>query len=265
MDLGLGGAAAVVVGGSRGMGFATARCLAEEGARVAVVGRSQAGVEAAAESLSGYGSPDAVGFAVDVRDGDAVSELFADLGGRWGGELNVLVNTVGPNAQGAFDVLTDDQWRDAVDDGVMSMVRCVRSALPLLRSAQWARIVNFSAQSTRRQSVPLVAYTAAKSMLTSASKNLSQLLAPDEILVNVVSPGTIVTPSLIEWAMSVGVESSDPYALMDAIGAHFGHPAQMPRAGLPEEVGPLVAFLASRRNSYITGADINIDGGSDFT
>lgn len=265
MDLGLGGAAAVVVGGTRGMGFASARCLAQEGARVAVVGRSRAGAESAAASLSECGSPDAVGLVADVRDGQAVTDLFEELGKRWGGELNVLVNTVGPNAQGAFGILADDQWHDAVEDGVMSMVRCVRSALPLLRSAQWARVVNFSAQSTQRQSVPLVAYTAAKSMLTSASKNLSLLLAPDEILVNVVSPGTIVTPSLIEWARSVGVESSDPYALMDAIGTHFGHPSQMPRAGLPEEVGPLVAFLASQRNSYITGANINIDGGSDFT
>ncbi|MCK0091810.1 SDR family oxidoreductase [Rhodococcus sp. HNM0563] len=265
MDLGLEDAAAVVVGGSRGMGFATARCLAEEGARVAVVGRSREDVKLAAEALSQYGSPDAVGLVADARDGDAISGLFTELGERWGGRLNVLVNTVGPNVQGAFDILTDDQWREAVEDGVLSMVRCVRASLPFLRAAEWARIVNFSAQSTQRQSVPLVAYTAAKSMLSSASKNLSQLLAPDEILVNVVSPGTIVTPSLIEWARSVGVESNDPYALMDAIGTHFGHPAQMPRAGLPEEVGPLVAFLASRRNSYITGADINIDGGSDFT
>ena len=139
MDLGLGGAAAVVVGGSRGMGVATARCLAEEGARVAVVGRSRSDAESAAASLSECGSPDAVGLVADVRDGKAVADLFEELGKRWGGGLNVLVNTVGPNAQGAFDVLTDDQWRDAVEDGVMSMVRSVRSALPFLRAAQWAR------------------------------------------------------------------------------------------------------------------------------
>ena len=64
---------------------------------------------------------------------------------------------------------------------------------------------------------------------------------------------------------SVGVDGNDPYALMDAIAKHFGHPAHMPRAGLPEEIGPVVAFLASRRNSYMTGANINVDGGSDFT
>ena len=147
----------------------------------------------------------------------------------------------------------------------MGMVHCVRSALPLLRKAAWARIVNFSAHSTQRQSEILPAYTASKAMVTSISKNLSLALAKDEILVNVVSPGSIASESLRGWAESVGVDGSDPYALMAAIDKHFGHPAHMPRAGLPDEIGPVVAFLASRRNSYMTGANINIDGGSDFT
>ncbi|MEV5652025.1 SDR family oxidoreductase [Nocardia sp. NPDC052254] len=265
MDLGLKDAAAVVVGGSRGMGLATARCLAEEGARVAVLGRARDALDHAVGELSRSGSPDAVGLVADVRDGAAIEAAFAELGRRWDGELNVLVNTVGPYVQGSFDVLADEQWREAVDDGVMSMVRSVRAALPLLRRAQWARIVNFSAHSTQRQSVPLVAYTAAKAMLTSASKNLSLLLAPEEILVNVVSPGTFVTPGLVDWARSVGIDSEDPYRLMSVIGEHYGHPAQLPRAGRPEEIGPVVTFLASRRNSYMTGANVNVDGGSDFT
>jgi NAD(P)-dependent dehydrogenase (short-subunit alcohol dehydrogenase family) len=102
-------------------------------------------------------------------------------------------------------------------------------------------------------------------MVTSVSKNLSLFLAPDEILVNVVSPGSIASEALTGWAESVGVDGSDPYALMAAIDEHFGHPAHLPRAGLPEEIGPVVAFLASKRNSYMTGANINVDGGSDFT
>ena len=147
----------------------------------------------------------------------------------------------------------------------MGMVRCVRAALPLLRRAEWARIVNFSAHSTQRQSVMLPAYTAAKSMVTSVSKNLSLLLAKDEILVNVVSPGSIASEALLGWADSVGVDGTDPYTLMAAIDEHFGHPAHLPRAGLPDEIGPVAAFLASRRNSYMTGANVNVDGGSDFT
>ena len=110
---------------------------------------------------------------------------------RWGGELNILINVAGPGAAGSFEDLTDDQWRQAVDEGVMGMVHCVRSALPLLRKAEWARIVNFSAHSTQRQSVILPAYTAAKAMVTSISKNLSLAAGPDEIMVNVVSPGSI--------------------------------------------------------------------------
>jgi 3-oxoacyl-[acyl-carrier protein] reductase len=265
MDLGLANATAVVVGGSRGMGLATARCLADEGARVAVVGRGRDVLDAAVTDLTGRGSPDALGLVADIGDADAVDAVFAELGERWDGELNALINTVGPGAAGSFEHLTDDQWRQAVEDGVMGMVRCVRSALPLLRKAQWARIVNFSAHSTQRQSVMLPAYTAAKSMLTSVSKNLSLLLAKDEILVNVVSPGSIASESLVGWAKSVGIDGNDPYALMDGIAEHFGHPAHMPRAGLPEEIGPVAAFLASRRNSYMTGANINVDGGSDFT
>lgn len=265
MDLGLKGAAAVVVGGGRGMGFAAARCLAEDGARVAVVGRTEAVLDDAAARLAEMGSPDALGLVADTSAAGQVQSAFDEVSQRWGGHLNILINAVGPGAVGTFEDLTDEQWRVAFDEGVMGMVHCVRSALPLLRAAEWGRIVNFSAHSTQRQSVILPAYTAAKAAVTSISKNLSLSLAKDEIMVNVVSPGSIASESLVGWANSVGVDGTDPYALMAAIDEHFGHPAHLPRAGLPDEIGPVVAFLASRRNSYMTGANINVDGGSDFT
>ncbi|WP_167097679.1 SDR family NAD(P)-dependent oxidoreductase [Mycobacterium sp. DL592] len=265
MDLGLTDATAVVVGGGRGMGLAAARCFADDRARVALIGRNRSVLDSATADLAARGSPDAVAVVADVADESQVRSAFAGIGKRWGGQLNILVNTVGPAVRGSFEQLGDDQWHTAVDEGVMGMVRCVRAALPLLRNAPWARIVNFSAQSTQRQSPNLAAYTAAKAMVTSISKNLSLSLAPDEILVNVVSPGTVASESLVGWADSVGVDGTDPYALMSAIDEHFGHPAHLPRAGLPEEIGPVVAFLASRRNSYMTGANINVDGGSDFT
>jgi len=265
MDLGLKDATAVVVGGGRGMGFAAARCLAEDGARVAVVGRTKDVLEGAAKDLTECGSPDALGLVADTTDAGQVQRVFDELSERWHGELNALINAVGPSTRGTFEDLTDARWREAFDDGVMGMVHCVRSALPMLRKAGWARIVNFSAHSTQRQTVILPAYTAAKAALTSISKNLSLSLAKDEIMVNVVSPGSIASEALRGWADSVGVDGSDPYALMAAIDKHFGHPAHLPRAGQPEEIGPVVAFLASKRNSYMTGANINVDGGSDFT
>lgn len=265
MDLGLTDATAVVVGGARGMGLAAARCLADDGARAAVITRSRSDVDRAAQDLAQRGSPDAVGLVADITDAAQVDTAFAQLAERWDGQLNILINAVGPTVRGDFESLSDADWRQAVDEGVMGMVHCVRSALPLLRKASWARIVNISAHSTQRQSVVLPAYTAAKAALTSISKNLSLLLAKDEILVNVVSPGSIASESLVGWAKSVGVEGDNPYRLMDAIAEHFGHPAHLPRAGLPDEVGAVIAFLASRRNSYMTGANVNVDGGSDFT
>ncbi|BBX93654.1 SDR family oxidoreductase [Mycolicibacterium boenickei] len=263
MDLGFAGAATVVVGGGRGMGFATAQCLAEDGARIAIVGRSRDVLDAAATELTRLGSPEAVPIVADTSDGSQVERAFAAVGERWG-ELNALINTVGPGAAGNFEELTDDQWQEAFDAGLMGMVRCVRAALPLLRKAEWARVVNFSAHSTQRQSTRLPAYTAAKAAVNSVSKNLSLLLAKDEIMVNVVSPGSISSEALRGWADTVGVDGNDPYALMAAIDEHFGHPAHLPRAGLPGEIGPVAAFLASRRNSYMTGANVNVDGGSDF-
>ncbi|WP_454789262.1 SDR family NAD(P)-dependent oxidoreductase [Mycolicibacterium lutetiense] len=263
MDLGFSGAATVVVGGGRGMGFATAQCLAADGARIAIVGRSRDVLDGAATELTRLGSPEAVAIVADTSDSTQVELAFAEVGERWG-ELNALINTVGPGAAGNFEELTDEQWQEAFDAGLMGMVRCVRAALPLLREAEWARIVNFSAHSTQRQSTRLPAYTAAKAAVNSVSKNLSLLLAKDEIMVNVVSPGSISSEALRGWADTVGVDGNDPYALMAAIDEHFGHPAHLPRAGLPSEIGPVAAFLASRRNSYMTGANVNVDGGSDF-
>src|SRR4051794_35501981 len=99
-----------------------------------------------------------------------------------------------------------------IDLGAMGMVRCVRAALPLLRAAEWARIVNVSAHSTKRQTAGLISYTAAKSLVTSITKNLSLHLAGDEILVNTVSPGSFATEALKGWATGVGIDPDDLYA-----------------------------------------------------
>jgi NAD(P)-dependent dehydrogenase (short-subunit alcohol dehydrogenase family) len=263
MDLGLAGAAAVVQGGTQGMGRAAAECLAADGARVAVLARTQADLDATKRRLLELGAPEAVGLAADITDDGQVAAAFADVGERWG-ELNILVNATGPGGVGRFEDLTDEQWIETIDLGALGMIRCVRAALPLLRAAEWARVVNVSAHSTKRQGEMLPAYTAAKAVVTSVTKNLSLSLAKDEILVNTVSPGSFATETLKGWAGSVGIDPDDLYAVMDGIEEHFGHPAHLPRAGAPEEIGPVIAFLASRRNSYMTGANVNVDGGSDF-
>jgi NAD(P)-dependent dehydrogenase (short-subunit alcohol dehydrogenase family) len=265
MDLGLAGARAVVQGGTQGMGRAAAECFAADGATVAVMARTQADLDATVHRLRELGAPDALALRADITKIREVDAAFETVRQRWG-TLNILVNATGPAGRlGNFGQLSDDDWQATIELGAMGMVRCVRAALPLLRAADWARIVNVSAHSTKRQSEGLVSYTAAKAMVTSVTKNLSLYLAKDEILVNTVSPGSFATEKLRAWARSVGIDPNDLYAVMKGIEEHFGHPAHLPRAGDPSEIGPVIAFVASRRNTYMTGANINVDGGSDFT
>ncbi len=270
MDLGLKGAAAVVSGGTKGMGRAAAECLAGEGARVAVLGRTPDARRETEQALIERGSPDVLAIETDLTDRASVERAFAAIGERWG-ELNVLVNAAGPVEVGVkpFDDLDDEEWAATFDIGTLSAVRCVRSALPLLRRAEWARIVNVSAHSTKRQSPSIIAYTAAKAALTSVTKNLSLSLAPEGILVNCVSPGSFNSAGMRSYVEALAPERhADPddlYDVMRIMAEDFGHPAHLGRAGDPAEIGPVIAFVASRLNTYMTGADVNVDGGSDFT
>lgn len=266
MDLGLRGAVAVISGGSKGMGRATAELMAEEGARVAILARGKEALDETAGVLEDKGAADVVALSVDVRQPEQITDAFRQLGDRWG-EINALVNTVGP-ADGRFEDLSDEDWDRTMDLGLMSAVRCTRAALPLLRAADWARIVNVSAHSIQRQNPTLTAYTASKAALTSLSKNLAKTLAPDGIIVNTVSPGTFVTAAFTEalqpFLDEAGLDASDPHDVMKWIDDVYHQPADLGRAGLPEEIGAVITFLASKRNSYATGANVNVDGGSDF-
>jgi NAD(P)-dependent dehydrogenase (short-subunit alcohol dehydrogenase family) len=266
MELGLRGALTVVTGGSKGMGLAIAESLGAEGASVAIMARGQAALDVAAERIRHAGAPQVLAISVDMADADSIAAGFAAVDDAWG-RLNALVHTVGPGA-GALEDLDDEDWRAAFDLGTMSAVRSVRSALPMLRAADWARIVTLSAHSIQRQSAGLVAYTAAKSALSSFTKNLSKSLAPEGILVNSVCPGTIVTASFTELLKDTlaadGLDSADPDDVMRWVEQTYGHPCDLGRAGLPEDIASVTTYLASRRNGYVTGATVNVDGGSDF-
>ncbi|WAJ42958.1 SDR family oxidoreductase [Mycobacterium sp. Aquia_216] len=266
MDLGFAGSTAVVTGGSKGMGLAIAETLATEGSSVAVMARGRQALDTAVESLLKAGAPDAVGISVDMTDAESIANGFATISERWG-QLNSLVHTIGPG-DGYFEQMDDTQWEDAFALGTMSGVRSIRASLPLLRSAEWARIVALSAHSIQRQNPRIVAYTAAKAALASVTKNLSKSLAKDGILVNCVCPGTIVTASFTENLKDIlaadGLDATDPHDVMTWIDNNFHQPCDLGRAGLPEEVASITAYLVSRRNGYVTGATVNVDGGSDF-
>ncbi|MDP7701611.1 SDR family NAD(P)-dependent oxidoreductase [Mycobacterium sp. TY815] len=266
MDLGFAGSTAVVTGGSKGMGLAIAETLAAEGASVAVMARGRDALDAAVASLLSAGAPDAVAISVDMNDAESITAGFAAVAERWG-RLNCVVHTIGPG-DGYFEQMDDTDWEAAFSLGTMSAVRSIRAALPLLRSADWARIVTLAAHSIQRQSPRLVAYTASKAALASITKNLSKSLAKDGILVNCVCPGTIVTASFTENLRDIlaadGLDATNPWDVMTWIDKNFHHPCDLGRAGLPEEIASITAYLASRRNGYVTGATVNVDGGSDF-
>jgi NAD(P)-dependent dehydrogenase (short-subunit alcohol dehydrogenase family) len=266
MDLGLKGSKAVVTGGSKGMGLAIAETLAADGANVAIMARGLKALDTAVEKIRRAGSPDAIGISVDMADADSIADGFAVLSKRWG-ELNSLVHTVGPG-EGYFEQMEDIEWEAAFNLGTMAGVRAIRAALPMLRAASGGRIVTLAAHSIQRQSPRIVAYTASKAALASVTKNLAKSLGAEGILVNCVCPGTFVTAGFTETLKDAlaaeGLNAANPNDVMTWVENHFHHPCDLGRAGLPEEIASLTTYLASRRNTYVTGATINVDGGSDF-
>ena len=268
MDLGLAGAAVCVQGGSKGMGRAAAECFAADGARVAVMARGREALDETVARLTELGSPDAVGISIDAGDAASITNGFDDIGERWG-ELNSLVCAVGPEvSQLPWNEVSDKQFQEAFTIGALSAVRSARAALPLLRAAGWARIVNLAAMSARSQGFGLIEYTAAKAALVSITKNLSLELAADGILANTVSPGTYVSDQMVHYIDTLpseaGVSADDPTSVMRYISESFGVRADLGRAGIPSDIGPVICFLASARNTYATGANVNVDGGSSF-
>jgi 3-oxoacyl-[acyl-carrier protein] reductase len=266
VDLGLRDRAICVAGGSRGMGRAAAELLAAEGCRVAVLGRTDAGVREAEDELIASGSPDAVGLQCDLLDTGEVEAAFTFLDERWG-ELHGVINAAGPSRVGALEDLTENEWLEDFDVGVLTMIRTVRAALPLLRKAAFARIVNLAEASIRHQSPGLIAHTAANAALASASKNLARALAPEGILVNTVCPGTVMSPALEEYLADTdltGLPEGPLEAGYAAIVRDFGATNDLGRVGLPEEVAAVAVFLCSEVASFVAGATIPVDGGTDF-
>ncbi len=139
--------------------------------------------------------------------------------------------------------------------------------LPLLRQATFARVVNVAASSIRHQSPGLIGFTASKAAMASASKNLSRALAPEGIIVNTVAPGTVMSPTLASYLVGTdleGLPEGPLEAAYEAIARDYGASNDVGRVGLPEEVATMVVFLCSELCSFVVGATVPVDGGTDF-
>lgn len=267
MDLGFGGAHVCVQGGSAGMGLAAAEAFAREGAHVAIVGRDGDRLAAAAERLHALGGGDVLTAAADIGDAASVEAAFATIAARWP-HLNALVNAAGPQTAGRpWHEIDDAKWINAFSIGALGAVRCVRAALPLLRAAPWARVVNLSAMSTQHHSRGLADYTAAKAALVSISKNMALELAPEAILVNIVSPGPVMSANLRAHVSAGSGGTVDPGDLAAAgrwLAEQYGSGTDLGRVAHPHEIAPAILLAASRCTTFMTGANINVDGGSHF-
>jgi 3-oxoacyl-[acyl-carrier protein] reductase len=257
MDLELKNKVAIVGGASKGLGRACAEVLAEEGMNVVMCSRTRADIEQAAQEIRAKTKADVLAFAGDLEQHDTIKNLIAVAAEKYG-RVDVLVNNSGgPPLAKSFDA-TEAQWATAVQRSLLFFVRMSREALPHMRRQKGGRIINILA-STVYQPIPNLALSGATRMgVVAFAKSLADEVGRDGILVNNVCPGSLMSERMLGNAtarakeLGISLEKMlEERAKETAIG----------RVGEPRELANLVAFLASGKSSYITGATIRVDGG----
>ena len=251
MDLQLTDKVALVTGSSKGLGFASARALVAEGCKVAICARGAERLEAAARELEQAGPADRVlAVRADLTLADDVARVVRRTTETFGG-LDILVNNVGRAGGGGVTDTTDDEWHAAFDETLYPAIRASRLAVPHMRR-RGAGVIIMIASIWGRESGGRMTYNAVKAAEISLAKSMAQELARDEIRVNSVAPGSISFPGG-SWYRR---QQEDPDGMAEFIRQNlpFG------RFGQADEVGAVVAFLASPRASWISGASVTVDG-----
>ena len=244
MDLGLNGRACVVTGATRGIGQATARLLAAEGANVLGVARGEG-----------------ADLAVDVTEPGAAERVVEECVARFG-SIDVLVNNAGTSRVRSLDELTDEEWQEQLDLHVMAPLRLMRAAAPLMAERGWGRIVNVCSSSGKRPSLTNAAYSVSKSAQLSLSRVFADTYAQEGVLVNAVAPGAADTPLwLAEGGLADQAAAAKGITREEAIESTR---AKIPlgRFGTEDEIAAVIAFLCSERASDVAGAAWSVDGGS---
>jgi 3-oxoacyl-[acyl-carrier protein] reductase len=237
------GQTALVTGGSRGIGLAIARSLAEAGARVAVVARDQSRAAEAADSLPGEGH---AGFAADVGDSASVTDLFrqveADLG-----TPDILVNNAGVTRDNLLMRLKDEDWDAVLDTNLRGAFHTIRAATRGMMKRKSGRIINITSVVGVTGNKGQANYAASKAGLIGLTKSVAKELASRGILVNAIAPGYIATDMTSEL----------PEPARDALMQQIA----LGRLGEPEDIASVVRFLAGPGAAYITGQVLVVDGG----
>ncbi len=256
MELGLRGKVALITGGSEGIGRATAEELAREGARVAICARRPDAVEEAARAIRATTGGEVIGVPADVRRADEIERCLETVAAQLG-PITLLVNNAGTSAAHPFESVDDEAWYGDLDLKLMAAVRTSRLVIPGMRAAGGGRIVNVTnigAKQPGANSLPTSVSRAAGLALTKA---LSKELAKDNILVNTVCIGLIKSAQIGRAA-----QARHPGLPLDDAFARMGEPIPLGRVGEAAEAAAVITFLLSEKASYVTGAAINIDGGT---
>ena len=247
---------ALVMAGTKGLGRASAEALGRAGYRLMICGRDGASADEAAASLRAGGT-DAVGARADVSRADDLAALFAAADERFG-RLDILVANAGGPPAGTFMDALDERWQAAFELTLMSAVRAMRLAVPLMRRSGYGRIVVIGSSSSKQPIEGLVLSNAFRPALVGVVKTLAREVAADGITVNMVSPGRIDTDRVRGLDDTRAGAEGVPY---DQYRAAYEQTIPARRYGDPSDLGALVAFLASDAAGYVTGQNILVDGG----
>jgi 3-oxoacyl-[acyl-carrier protein] reductase len=258
MDLQLTGKRALVLAASRGLGYATARGLAREGAAVVICSRDRGRIEQAAQAMRDETGARVEPVVADVSSAAEAAGLVGVAVEKLGG-LDIVVHNAGGPPSGPFADITEAQWQQAFEQNLMSFVRLVQAAVPELKKAGGGRILTIASSSIKQPIPGLVLSNALRTGVWGLVKTLARELGPDGIRVNLVAPGRIQTERIDELDRASATRRGVPLGQVQAESV-----ASIPlgRLGTPEEFANLLVFLASDAARYISGQAITVDGGA---
>jgi 3-oxoacyl-[acyl-carrier protein] reductase len=259
MDLGLSGKVAIITGGSQGIGYAAAESLAREGANVAICARDADRLEAAAGAIREATSGEVRAIPCDVTDELAVTSFVGRVVEEWGG-VDILVNNAGTSAAGAFESVPDATWDADIGLKVYGAIYCSRAVIPLMRSAGGGRIINITTPGGKAPGAASLPTSLSRAAGIALTKAMSKELASDNILVNTICIGLIKSGQ--HERRYEAMQERNPEVTLDGFYERMGGRVPLGRVGEASEAGDVICFLASERASYVTGASINIDGGT---